>query len=371
MSRVNSAGSGISIIGWAVTSPFGTGRSTFSEGLAAGRFTGRAIEQGQGPAGTACLVPDFDSRAVLGKKGTRMMNRVTGMAVSTMGDLLRELDGDRLAPESTGLVLGTTVGSAQSTIDFTRGSLTGERPFHVEPGLIPYAVMNGAAGQCAIWHGVKGPNATLAAGRSAGLLALNYARRLLLTGRAETVLCGAAEEYSVARAWISERSAGVGAPGALLGEGCAMFALTAERTAGRTAGRTQERTDEQPLATLLAVKAMTCSDGDWYTTVRRCAEQALAVAGVKPTEVWLAAPSGAVGAAGQAERAALGDLFEVGDRMVSVTELIGETHAASGALQLAAVLSLAERNPESSGRLAVVTSTDESSTVAVGLVRLS
>ncbi|MEU9013896.1 beta-ketoacyl synthase N-terminal-like domain-containing protein [Streptomyces sp. NPDC048479] len=359
MSKVDSAGSGLAIIGWAVTSPYGIGRLVFSEGLAAGRFTERAIEQGQGPAETACLVPDFDSRAVLGKKGTRMMNRVTGMAVSTIGDLLRELRSDRLDPDTTGLVVGTTVGSAQSTIDFTRGSLTGERPFHVEPGLIPYAVMNGAAGQCAIWHGVKGPNATLAAGRSAGLLALNYARRLLLTGRAGTVLCGAAEEYSVARAWIAERSAGNDAPGAVLGEGCAMFALTVEPT------------DEPPLATLLAVKAMTCSDGDWYATVRRCTELAMAAAGVQPSDVWMASPSGAVGAAGQAERAALGDLFEVGDRLVSITELIGETHAASGALQLAAVLSLAEQNPESAQRLAVVTSTDESGTVVVCLVRLS
>nr|AEU17884.1 3-oxo-ACP synthase II [Streptomyces antibioticus] len=359
MSDVNSAGPGLAIIGWAVTSPFGIGREAFSEGLAERPVHRQAVEAGEGPAGTVCLVPDFDPRAVLGKKGTRSMNRVTGLGVSTIGDLLKEVKGERFVPERTGLVLGTTVGSAQSTIDFTRGSLTGEKPYHVEPGLIPYAVMNGAAGQCAIWHGVKGPNATLAAGRAASLLALNYARRLLLTGRADTVLCGGAEEYSAARAWIAERSAKNDAPSTALGEGCAMFALTTEPTGRAT------------LATLLAVKAMTCSDGDWRETVRRCVEEALEAADVKPSDVWVVSPSDPlvrpVRPSGRCSTTSSTSVAVVSP----VTELLGETHAAVRALQLAAVLSLAGRSPESAGQPAVLTSIDESGTVVVAVLKLS
>lgn len=350
----------LDIVGWSATSPFGAGRQVFADGLREGRATAAPLdhERWQVPPGPASLVPDFDVRAVLGKKGTRMMNRVTGLAVSTVGDLLDGLDRTELTPESTGMVLGTTGGSVQSTLDFTRGSLTGRRPYLVESGLIPYGVMNGAAGQVAIWHQLKGPNATLAAGRSAGVLALNYARRLLLTGRARTVLCGAAEEYSTARAWLARHTA-EGDPGELLlGEGCAMFALAAaDPDAPATA------------TSLVGAKAMTCSDGDWRAAVRSCVERLLSDADVKPDELWAVSPSGAAGAPGDAEQALADELVAAGATAVPVAHLVGEAHAASAAFQIAAVLSRAEEDDRSAGRLSLVTTTDEGGTVAAVLLR--
>ncbi|MDX6355853.1 MAG: hypothetical protein QOF98_2756, partial [Streptomyces sp.] len=170
----------LAITDWSAISPFGTGRDAFVKGVRRQLNTAVQVdpEQWRVPDEYACLVPDFDVRATLGKKGTRSMNRVTGLAVATSGELLASADRLTAPRGQTGFVLGTTVGSAQSTLDLTRGSLTGDRPYLVESGLIPYAVMNGTAGQCAIWHGLRGPNATLSAGRPGGLVALNYARRL-------------------------------------------------------------------------------------------------------------------------------------------------------------------------------------------------
>lgn len=348
-------GTSLSIVQWSATSPFGAGRSAFAEGTRAGRVTAAPVDGSQWhvPATQCCLVPDFDVRAVLGKKGTRTMNRVTGLAVSTVGNLLCEMNGDVPAKE-IGLVLGTTVGSAQSSLDLTRGSLIADEPFRIESGLIPYAVMNGAAGQCAIWHDLRGPNATVAAGRAAGLLALNYARRLLLTGRARTVLAGSAEEYSEARAWIAQAA---GERASLLGEGCAMFALTSVPVV-------------KPVAELLAVRVMFCWDGQWRAVVRRCVEQVLATADVAAAQVWAACLSGADGEQGQAEQAALGDVLPDKVVLAPVSGLIGETHAASGAFQLAAVLSLAEQDATADGGFALVTSVDDGGTVAAALLRL-
>ncbi|WP_042431786.1 beta-ketoacyl synthase N-terminal-like domain-containing protein [Streptacidiphilus anmyonensis] len=354
----------LDIVGWSATSPFGTGRAAFSQGLREGRGTSAPLdhEQWQVPAGPACLVPDFDVRKVLGKKGTRSMNRVTGLAVSTVGDLLAELDRPGLTPETTGMVLGTTGGSVQSTLDFTRGSLTGELPYLVDPGLIPYGVMNGAAGQIAIWHQLKGPNATLAAGRSAGLLALNYARRLLLTDRAEMVLCGAAEEYSTARAWLARHTAESDPDALLLGEGCAMFALTAVAAESDPVA--------QATASLVGVKALTSSEGDWEAVVRRAVGQLLDDAGITPADLWAVSPSAAAGAAGKAEAVIAQDLVAAGGGVrLPVAELLGEAHAASAAFQLAAVLGRAEADERAAGRFSVVTSTDEAGTVAAALLR--
>lgn len=352
-------GATLAITDWSAVSPFGTGRDAFVKGVRQQVSTAVQLdpEQWGAPEGVACLVPDFDVRTVLGKKGTRSMNRVTGLAVAASGDLLASAGGLTVPRERTGFVLGTTVGSAQSTIDLTRGSLTGERPYHVESGLIPYAVMNGTAGQCAIWYGLRGPNATLSAGRPGGLVALNYARRLLLSGRAEAVLCGAAEEFSDARAWIDHHSRDQGAAAPVLGEGCALFSLTTEP-------------ERPPLAELLAVGSATFADGDRQGAVARCVRRALAAGGSEPSQVWVACPSGAAGAEGDGENAALTGLFGASRVGTPVAALIGETHAASASFELAALLSRAEDDPSCTGMTAVITSIDPGGTAAAAVLRL-
>ncbi|WP_216906628.1 beta-ketoacyl synthase N-terminal-like domain-containing protein [Nocardia noduli] len=343
----------LNLIEWSATSPFGVGRAAFSEGVRAGMGRAGAVEPVSGPAGGACLIPDFDVRAALGKKGTRTMNRLTGMAVITVGQLLGAMD-EEVPAEELGLVLGTTVGSAQSAMDFVRASLTADEPFRVESGLIPYAVINGSAGQCAIWHKLRGPNATVAAGRAAGLLALNYARRLLLTGRARTVLAGSAEEYSEARHWIARAAGETADP---LGEGCAMFALTNSPVA-------------EPIAEIHAIQVMNCTDGDWRAVVRMCVDRVLATAGIEAARVRLACPSGAPNELGDGELAALGEILPDAVLLEPIGRLIGETHAVSAAFQLAAVLSVADRDPSLAGGFAVVTSVDDSGTTAAALLRL-
>src|SRR5437763_1891050 len=55
-------------------------------------------------------------------------------------------------------------------------------------------VLNGAAGEAAIWHRLRGVNSTIAAGEASGLLALAQAAELVRAGRAAAVLAGGAEE---------------------------------------------------------------------------------------------------------------------------------------------------------------------------------
>jgi 3-oxoacyl-(acyl-carrier-protein) synthase len=352
------------ITAWSAISPFGVGAAAFAAGLREGRLTATAPDraQWQVPDERACLVSGFDPRQALGRKGTRSMNRVTGLAVATVGDLLDKLGEAEPDRDRTALVLGTTTGSLQSTMAFTRGSLTGERPYHVDAALIPYAVMNGAAAQCAIWHGLKGPNTTFASGRPTGLVSLSYARRLLLTGRAATVLCGGAEEYSSARSRVDALSR---AEPAVLGEGCAMFALTLAPAPGHA------RPETGALASVVAVESRVCAGGDWRPAVQACVHRVLAAAGPSAAgDVGAAVPSGVPGEAGQAERGVLAEVFG-GAVVRPVTDLIGETHAASASFQIAAVLSLWAAGPAPAGPLAVLTSVDPGGgQVAAALLRM-
>lgn len=317
------------ISAWSAVSPFGTGRDAFRAGLAAGRGTAAPLPAGpDSPVERACLVPDFDVRTVLGRKGTRSMDRVTGLALLGVRELLAE-PGSEDEPDAA-LVLGTTTGSARSMMQFTRDSLTGAQPFFVDPARFPNTVMNCAAGQCAIWHGLRGPNATIAGGRVAGLFALSYSRRLLAAGRASTVLCGAVEEFSDERSWLEwhVRGAETGSTpdDTPLGEGAVLLRMSLSAP--------------DPLAEVAAVRLGTFTGDDPRAAITAVVGRVLAEAGITAAELSAVVPTGAPGPLGELERAALAEVTGR-EPEPPLTALIGDTAAAASAFGVAAVLAAA------------------------------
>jgi 3-oxoacyl-[acyl-carrier-protein] synthase II len=359
------------ISGWSAVSPFGIGQRSFVDGVNARRETAVAVDpqQWQVPDSHVCLVPGFEIREVLGKEGTRSMDRVTALAVSAVGQMLDSARGDgadgtdtAICGADTSLVLGTTSGSVQSMMGFTRTSMTGKKPFYVEPSLMPNAVMNCAAGQCAIWYQLSGPNTTIAGGRAAMLFALSYQRRLLSSGRARRGLCGAAEEYSVARSWL-ESYGRSRETAAVLGEGCVMLLVEPAGALGA---------DRRPLAEVLSVQSRVCLDGDVRGALAACVAGALKAAGVGAEDIWAAVPSAAADAAGEQEYEVLQEICgQSALSRVPPATLLGDAGAASAAFQIASVLSVAESSTEATQGLALVSSVDRSGTVACVLLRLA
>ncbi|MFG2877381.1 beta-ketoacyl synthase N-terminal-like domain-containing protein [Streptomyces sp. NPDC048337] len=340
------------ISGWSAASPYGLGAEPFAAGLAAAEPATTELtadDPASGPYDRAGTVPGFDIRQALGRKGTRSMDRATALAVTTAGMLL-DSAGAGLAqdrPDDIGMVLGTGHGSIQSIMEFTRSSLTAEKPFHVDPALFPNTVMNRAAGQSAIWHKLRGPNTTVSGGALTGLLALNYASRLLRQGHCEAVLAGAVEEFSAERAWLEYHSRGPHRPAGPLGEGCALFLVESLARAGRY-GR-------PVLATLRSARFTAFSEPDRVgQALTRAVAEALKEADVRPEDIAVLVPSDCGGVLGGREEAALGEIFDrTGARAVRLRRLIGDASAASAAFQLAAAVTAARP-----GELALVTSVD-------------
>jgi 3-oxoacyl-[acyl-carrier-protein] synthase II len=286
------------------------------------------------------------------------MDRQTALAVAAAGQLLTGENGERLAGVGPGsaVVLGTGTASAQSMMDFARDTLTQAKPYHVDPARFPNTVLNCAAAQCAIWHQLRGPNTTVSAGRASGLLALNYARRLHGSGRADVVLCGAVEELSPDREWL-ESGAGP------LGEGCAMVLV-------EPAGRPGER-GRTELAEVLALEfGLYREPREIGSALAGCARRAFAAAGESPDGVWAVATSGGPDPVGAGEAAALADLF--GHRSpvrLCSTELLGDTNAASAAFALVAVVAMAAGTAQAYQRTALVTAVDADGVVGCALLR--
>lgn len=326
---------------WSAVSPYGTDTADFTNGVRSGRPTVGDVDPGtwRAPVAHACLVPRFDLVESLGNKGTKSLDRVTGLALVA----LRQLDPE-LWPERTSLVVGTTTGSAHSAMQITRGSLTAARPTHIDPARVPSAIMNFVAGQCAIRAELKGPNTTIAGGRSAALLSLGYGSRLLASGRADVVLCAVAEEYSAERAWIEHRRWGA----KILGEGAVVFRLaaTAPGAAAQLLG-VVNRVWQDSVAGVLRAAVHDLLD---RAHVRRSDVEVVSLAGFSP---------------GGEERDVLGELFP-GRPLAEQASTLGDSGAASAGFALAAAVATAD-----AGGLALVAAVDPDGPLSVALFQVN
>jgi 3-oxoacyl-[acyl-carrier-protein] synthase II len=340
------------ISAWSALTPFGHGRTAFADGVRAGRPVDPVSTQDDWGTAQARVVPGFDIVEQLGRKGTSSMDRATALAIATLRGLQRDETGSIMPDPRTGVVLGTTSGSTRTQFEFTRDSLTRRKPYFVNPAQMPFALMNSAASQCASWHGLTGPNSTIAAGRMSATAVLRYASRLLQAGRASSVFAGAVEEHSGARELL--------APGRSLGEACGLLFLQTAAAGNRLA-----------LAEVVALTTrMTARFDEPRRALAECLRQAMA--GQASDDVWGLAVAGGTPAESEVEHETAGEVL--GQRIGTVVrpgQLVGDTGAASGVLGLAALLAMAEEDPSARGRLAVATSVDRDGMAGCVVLRLA
>lgn len=352
----------LAITSWGIVSSIGIGIKDFTENFLAGRRGNKPVS-GQSsvtaPCNEACFIPDFDATQFLGKKGTRFLDRTTLFTVLTSGMALRD-SGTEITPENQeriGVVLGTNTGSIKSISDFTRDTLVQERPYLVNPLLFPNTVMNCAAGQAAIWHKLKGVNATVSGGRLSGLLALKYAALTIRSGYADALLTGGVEEFCEQTAWGFYRDRGTeDGKKAVLGEGCMMALLESTEIAQR-AGR-------RPMAYLCACETAVYAPTNSHRQENQsqclatCIERGLRKAGLQASDIALISKHGGDPQLDGVEEEAINLIF--GDRwpeVISTAPQLGECFSANGAFQLAGSLAWMSRSSARTESFALLIST--------------
>ncbi|MYW12344.1 hypothetical protein GT034_28960 [Streptomyces sp. SID2563] len=332
-----------------VATPAGLGLEALGRALA-GSLTVHAEPLADGetpPPRPVRTVPDLRTAELIGRKGVRHLDRTTklGLVACRLAlDTLPEPVGER-----TGVVLGTTAGSVRSSSEYSLETLRQERPYLVNPSLFPNTVMNCAAGQIAIRHGLRGVNATLAGGHLAGVQALRYARNALRQGQADRLLVAAVEEFSPQTAWGWHRS-GALAAAAPVGEGAAALMVEPEELA-RAAGR-------PVLARVLACETGFATRARLTGGLASVISTALERSGRSPDEVTAVS----LGATGRStldrleERAVVRALGGLPGQVVRVKATVGECLSADGLLQVAAVLAARPADGGARGGTAVITS---------------
>jgi 3-oxoacyl-[acyl-carrier-protein] synthase II len=308
----------------------------------------------------AYLVTGVDLVAMLGRKTTRFNNRSAQLAIAACGLALRDagIMGDDVdlsdeVRDSIGLTLGTTCGSVSGIVEFGWDTF-GERPYAVNPATFPNTVINTAAGAAAIKYGLRGANSTVAGGPLAGLGALRHAAVTLRAFHADTIVVGAAEEFTTQTAWLTRALR----PGATPGEGAAMFVLERADVAAR-AGRT-------PLARLAAIRTSAADVTD-PASFREAVAAVLAEAGCRPERVrHLAARVTGVAIVDEAQRAGLAAAVPVAP--VYSEERIGDCYSAHTAIQVVDVLTALRTNTWDRGEVGVIVGVDPDGALAVAVL---
>ncbi|MEM8610947.1 MAG: beta-ketoacyl synthase N-terminal-like domain-containing protein [Cyanobacteria bacterium P01_H01_bin.105] len=336
----------LAITSWDIISPAGIGKQSFTNSLqnkqpGLKRVLDNAVNR---PPMEVYSIPEFDTVKFLGTKGTRSIDRTTALAIAAAG---MALDNGQppTAPsrERTGVVLGTSTGSLKSIGDFIHEMYVQQKPYFINPACFPNIVLNCAASQTAIRYGLKGINATVSGGQMSMILALRYAFSKIAKGYIDSLITGSVEELSEQSAWSYYHSQFVNSDEKLApGEGCAMFLLE-ETQAAYARG-------VSPVAELLAseVRVYPVLAGETVGApqikgLADCIHKVLEKVNVSPTSIDAVSKLKSClpdieKVQTESLRLALGEAKPAYD--LTVGDMVGDCFSASGAFQLAALLSL-------------------------------
>jgi 3-oxoacyl-[acyl-carrier-protein] synthase II len=302
---------------------------------------------GGGPREAGEIRP-FEPREYLGGRNLRPVDRTSRLLLAAAQAALDESGWtpELRAEREVGLVLGTTFCSVKTIAEFDRRGIQ-LGPSHVSPLDFANSVINAAAGQTAIWHGLRGVNSTISAGEASGLLAIASGAGMISSGHTAALLAGGAEElcFESFLGHLRARRLSESVPlpldarrsGFALAEGAALLMLEeAEAAAARGA---------RALAEVLGHGAAfdpTESEAGAARAVARAVRIALDDAGIGPGEIDAVSLSANGSPAGDRAEAA-GIAAALGERaaglpVTAIKSMLGEALGASGGFQAVALL---------------------------------
>ncbi|MCC4116548.1 beta-ketoacyl-ACP synthase II [Aromatoleum toluclasticum] len=193
------------VTGWGLATPLGVGVEHTWGRLLAGESGIRAIDRFEVadlPSRIAGLLPagsraegGFDAGEWVPTKDQRKMDRFAMYALCAAEQALQDAGwhpSTRESRERTGVLIGSGIGGLPALAE---GAVTLERQGarRISPFFIPSALVNLAAGQVAIRHGLQGPTHGVATACASGAHAIGDAARMVMLGDADVMVAGGTE----------------------------------------------------------------------------------------------------------------------------------------------------------------------------------
>jgi 3-oxoacyl-(acyl-carrier-protein) synthase len=165
-------------------------------------FTAESVELWEliRSAETQHLTVDADCRVsdgniVLPSPQLRQMDRLGRLALTAAESAIHDahLSLATLDPEEVGIALGSGYGCLSTNADYLEG-IRDRGPRRGNPTVFQNTVTNAATGYLSIAKDIRGPNATMCSGWTAGLEALDFGFYQIAAGRVETMIVGSADQ---------------------------------------------------------------------------------------------------------------------------------------------------------------------------------
>ena len=193
------------VTGMGLVTPLGVGVSRVWKALTAGYSGISAITRfdvSDLPAKIAGMVPEglardgrFEADAYMPPKEQRRIDRFIQYAIAAADEALQDAGWKPQTEEQrrrTGTMIASGVGGFPAMID-GQDVLTGQGPRRISPFLIPSFLVNLAAGQVSIRHGLKGLIGAPVTACAAGAQAVGDALRAIRAGEVDVVVAGGTE----------------------------------------------------------------------------------------------------------------------------------------------------------------------------------
>lgn len=340
----------VAVTGLGLVTAAGVGVAASWAGVCAGESTARTDPTLAGlPVDISCRVPDFDPRALIGRKANLHYDRFVQLALVAADEAIADagLDPRTWDGARVGVVIGCGLGGV-STWETQHRRMLADGPHMVSALLIPMLVPNMVAGHLGMRFRATGPNLVTATACASGATAIGTARELLRQNICDVVITGGAEagvsplivtgfaQMSALSTRLADPAAAsrpfdVDRDGFVIGEGSGILVLERAADARARGARTHAR--------LLGYGAsadayhMTAPDPSGQG-VERAMRDALADAGVTPGEVDHVNAHGTSTQAndvteGRGLRRVLGD----GPAVTSTKGVTGHTLGAAGAIE--------------------------------------
>ncbi len=349
------------ITGIGVVSPFGNGLPALMKGIEEGRSAVRRMEGWDQYIGLHSLVGatvDIRDEKKIPRQKRRSMGRMSIFAAQAADEAIADA-GISLAGEDlwrVGCVIGSTMGSAKSINDTFETMLPNKDLSRLNSTMFFQCMSHTAAVNVAQYLGLNGTIMAPAAACASALHAIGTGYDLIRLGRQDVLLCGGAEElhptvtgsFDILFATSTKyndapqktpRPFDRDRDGLVCGEGSGLLVIEDyERAIKRNAKIYAEIIGYSTTANGLHV-----SQSNRESMVV-CMQQALSDARVKAEEVdYVNAHATATIQGDQEEAEAIGQVFGPSIPVSSLKGYIGHTLGASGAIELAASLSMMER----------------------------
>jgi 3-oxoacyl-[acyl-carrier-protein] synthase II len=349
------------ITGIGVVSPFGNGLPVLMKGIAEGRSMVRRMEGWEQYIGLHSLVAapvEIKDEKRIPRQKRRSMGRMSIFAAQAADEAIADA-GITLADEDrwrVGCVIGSTMGSAKSINDAFETMLPTKDLSRLNSTMFFQCMSHTAAVNVAQYLGLNGTIMAPAAACASGLHAIGTGYDLIRLGRQDVLLCGGAEELHPTvtgsfdilfatstkyndRPQMTPRPFDRDRDGLVCGEGSGLVVLEDyDRAIKRKAKIYAEITGYSTTANGLHVSQSN------KESMIHCMRQAMSDAGVKADAIdYVSAHATATIQGDQEEAEAIRDVFGSIVPVSSLKGYIGHTLGASGAIELAASLSMMEQ----------------------------